>query len=248
MVLVVSAVLTSCNGNLRGLAGDAGPRVTESRSLKGFEEIEISGSPSVYYTQADSFSVRVVGPEAYVENILTEVDGKTLKIRNRGKMGIVNFTADYDDAGVYVTSPDLTALLLSGSGDFESDRRVDTDRLSIILRGSGDIDFKDIICDRCEMELIGSGDLDIDRLESQQSKATLVGSGDIKVTQWNVTDTDVSLRGSGDIVIRFVEGCGSARCQLTGSGDITLSGRLGHFSGEKHGSGDIDIDKLSVEK
>lgn len=249
ILLAAGVVVTSCVSELRRLStvGDDGPQMSESRQLKGFEEIEISGSPTVYYTQGEEFSVKVVGPKGYVDDILTEVKGNTLSVRNRGKIGIINIHRDYDDAAVYVSSPDLTAVRVNGSGDFKSEQRVDTDKLLIVLRGSGDIDFKDIICDHCSTELTGSGDIDIERLEARTSMVTLIGSGDIEVNQWRVTDTDVALRGSGDIEVNFMEGCQRAKCQLTGSGDVRLSGQLGQYSGEKHGSGDINIDKLSVE-
>ena len=63
-----------------------------------------------------------------------------------------------------------------------------------------------------------------------------------------VNDTNIGLRGSGDINVNFNNDCGSVDCQLNGSGDINLSGRVSRFHMEKHGSGDIDIDNLSIEK
>ena len=247
VLLALAAMVTSCSWKMERLVADAGPRMSETRMLKGFEEIEISGSPTVYYTQADSFSVKVVGPKRFVEDILTEVTGRTLTVRNRGKIGIFNISTNYDDAAVYISSPDLTAVRLNGSGDFFCSQRVDTDKMHIALRGSGDIDFKDIICDACTTELTGSGDIDIDRLEAQRSDISMVGSGDIEVKQWNVTDTDISLRGSGDVQVNFVEGCRRTNCQLTGSGDITLKGRLKHYDMQRRGSGEIDVSKLTIE-
>ena len=81
--------LSSCVEVTRTLAFD-GKKVVETRNLKGFEEIEISGSPTVYYTQADTFSVRVEGKADAVERIITEVEYGTLRIRNRSKVGPVN--------------------------------------------------------------------------------------------------------------------------------------------------------------
>ncbi len=248
-VLFLTMGMASCVNRINGLDFTPGEKVTESRPHKGFERIVINGSPTVYYTQADSFSVTVKGPSNIVEDILTAVDGKQLTIRNRGKIGVFNFSVhDDDEVGVYVTSPDLTAINLNGSGDFVVRQKVDTDKLSIVLRGSGDIDFEDIICDDCTTELIGSGDIDIKRLDTQNSTISLIGSGDISVKQWNTRATDVMLKGSGDISVDFVEGCQAAECQLTGSGDISLKGVLGHYSGQKRGSGEIDTEKLSVEK
>ena len=45
LLMAVAMLSTSCVNMKMGMSGDA---VTEYRSLKGFEKIEISGSPSVY--------------------------------------------------------------------------------------------------------------------------------------------------------------------------------------------------------
>lgn len=245
MLLMGSATLVSCH-NTAVISKDY---VTEDRLIKGFEEVEVVGSPNVYYTQADSFSVRVKGPDNFVDNILTEKNGKTLTVRNKGKWGVVNISfSDEDELAVYVTSPDLVAVRVNGSGDFISTDLIDTDNMNITLRGSGDINIDKLLCDRCDVELIGSGDIDLPEVEAKETSAVLVGSGDIKMVLSKVADTRLSLKGSGDIKVDFSEGCRSVDCTVNGSGDIGLSGKIGHFRGEKHGSGDIDIANLTIEK
>jgi hypothetical protein len=245
MLLMGSATLVSCH-NTAVISKDY---VTEDRLIKGFEEVEVVGSPNVYYTQADSFSVRVKGPDNFVDNILTEKNGKTLTVRNKGKWGVVNISfSDEDELAVYVTSPDLVAVRVNGSGDFISTDLIDTDNMNITLRGSGDINIDKLLCDRCDVELIGSGDIDLPEVEAKETSAVLVGSGDIKMGLSKVADTHLSLKGSGDIKVDFSEGCRSVDCTVNGSGDIGLSGKIGHFRGEKHGSGDIDIANLTIEK
>lgn len=245
MLLMDSATLVSCH-NTAVISKDY---VTEDRLIKGFEEVEVVGSPNVYYTQADSFSVRVKGPDNFVDNILTEKNGKTLTVRNKGKWGVVNISfSDEDELAVYVTSPDLVAVRVNGSGDFISTDLIDTDNMNITLRGSGDINIDKLLCDRCDVELIGSGDIDLPEVEAKETSAVLVGSGDIKMGLSKVADTRLSLKGSGDIKVDFSEGCRSVDCTVSGSGDIGLSGKIGHFRGEKHGSGDIDIANLTIEK
>ena len=221
--------MTSCVEFRRGQTLFGTASITEQRGLKGFEEIEINGSPTVYYTQSDHFSVKLKGSESQVKDILTEMDGKTLVIRNKRKFGIFNVQlGDDDDVAVYVTSPDITSIRLNGSGDFISHERIDTDNMDILLRGSGDIQVSDLICDRCHVELIGSGDLDLGLLK--------------------VDDTSLSLKGSGDIDADFREGCGSVDCELRGSGDITLKGTVRRFNQHTTGSGSVDIDKLSIQQ
>ena len=248
LVLAVSMTMVSCKYRSE-LLYDESSKVIQSRQLKGFERIDVYGSPTVYYTQADTFSVRIEGPEKIIDDIITKVDGNVLSIRNKGKIGIVNITFNsINEVKVYVTSPDLVAVQLYGSGDFKAERRVDTDNMNIVLRGSGDIEFNDIICDKCTSELVGSGNIDVDRLESQVSSISLVGSGDLSIKQFNVRSTDISLRGSGDVSVTFGEGCLDADCSLVGSGDISLKGRLRDVKYHKTGSGDIDTERLEVVK
>lgn len=245
LLLMVAVGMTSCITCSRTIVLD--DQTVEWRHLRNFERIEIIGSPTVVYTQADTFGVRIEGPENLIPRILTDTDNGTLYVRNKGKMGFINFTVgDKSDVTVYVSSPDLIGVLVSGSGDFISRKRVDTDTMNIVLRGSGDIQFEHIICDASSMELVGSGDVRINHLDARKSTASLVGSGDINITQANVLDTDLSLRGSGDIVVNFREGCRSAQCQLNGSGDITLKGTLTHYDSHKSGSGDIDTGDLRI--
>jgi len=247
-LLACVLMLGSCINERKVLGVFDSEKVTERRAHDGFERIEILGSPTVYYTQADSFSVSVKGPKSIVEDIITEVDGSTLKIRNRGKIGIFNFTVvDDDETAVYVTSPDLIHVQLSGSGDFVSDGRIDTDHASFVLRGSGDIDVADVICDDCEVLLVGSGDFDINRLEAKDVSVSLIGSGDIELNLCNVETTSIALKGSGDIKTTFQDACRKVDCELDGSGDIKLSGEVVHLNRHNVGSGDIDTSTLHVK-
>ena len=138
----------------------------------------------------------------------------------------------------------MIAISLNGSGDFISQQRIATDNMDINLRGSGDIDIADLICDRCDINLIGSGDIDLKRLEAQRASASLIGSGDIDLKLNNVLNTFLALKGSADLE----KGCKKVECELRGSGDISLKGNVEHFSKQKSGSGDIEYHKLTIEK
>ena len=232
VLLVCVLMCSSCMNERKLMSVFDSEKITERRAHDGFERIEILGSPTVYYAQADSFSVCVKGPKSMVDDIITEVDGHTLKVRNRGKI-----VGDDDQTAVYVTSPDLTRVQLNGSGDFISNGRIDTDRAIFVLRGSGDIDVEDIICDECEVELVGSGDFDINRLEAKDVSVSLIGSGDIEVNLCNV----------GDIKTTFQDACRKVDCELDGSGDIKLSGEVVHLNRHKVGTGDIDTSNLHVK-
>ena len=111
-ILVMVQMLVSCVYRENVLVSDS-KRITQQRLLRGFERIDIYGSPTVYYTQADSFSVRLEGPENILSEVLTEVEGNVLSVRNKGKIGIVNISVgSVGDVNVYVSSPDLIGVTL----------------------------------------------------------------------------------------------------------------------------------------
>ena len=216
----------------------------ETRQIRGFKQIQINGSPSVVYTQGNNFEVRVKvakGDGAF-DAVKTELDGDRLVVSCK-KLGgnVFNFSSS-GQCTVFVTSPDLIGVEVSGSGDFRSTKPIDTDNISLAVRGSGDISIEGLlICDNAKLTVTGSGDLDVKNLEAFTSDITLIGSGDLEVKQRKVGNTRVQLTGSGDIEIDC-DKCGTIDSQLTGSGDISIRGTVRTLNKSKAGSGDYNID------
>ena len=174
-------------------------------------------------------------------------DGTTLKItRNKKASGLFSFSKD-DDLDIYITSPDLTSVVVNGSGDFKAQGKIDSDNLSLTVLGSGDISLYDVICDNLYAKMNGSGDVEIKQLRCSAAKYELVGSGDISVRQDRVRATDISLKGSGDFK-GYLQDCGKVRCNLVGSGDIRLSGTAVSLEKSKIGSGMINTAQLRVNR
>ena len=225
--MMAVAMLTSCRFDVtRTISQTPESGETEYRHLKGFERIVLMGSMDVKYIQADSFSVKVSAPGNVIKDVETTVEKNTLKINMKNANRFINFgRIDRGPIIVYVTSPDFLGISLMGSGDFMSLRPLDTDTLSIDLKGSGDIVFTDVICDRVNVSLIGSGDVKVDNVKTQQARLNLVGSGDI----------DMHFENSGEV-----------DSQVKGSGDITLSGTVKKMNQLVRGSGDINTGSLVV--
>ena len=224
--IVALALFASCKFDVTKSV-TVGPNVEESRQLKNFERIALFGSMDVKYAQADSFSVKVNGPSDIVEKVETIVEGNVLKVKVKDGNRFVHFgSIDSGNVTVYVTSPDFLGINLMGSGDFMSVSPLDTDTLTIDLKGSGNIYFKDIICDRVDVSLIGSGDVEVNNVKTQQARLDVIGSGDI----------DMGFDNSG-----------SVDAQVKGSGDITMKGTVRQMNKLVRGSGDIDTDDLRIK-
>ena len=249
LVFLIALLLTSCNVRMeRSRTTDHEPIVSADREVAAFERIQLMGSPTIYYTQGDTITVCVEAPQELVEFIETEVRDSTLfvKLRDDAQSFVkhIVFFND-DDVKVYVTSPDLVEVSLTGSGEFVSKKRIDTDNLLLTLRGSGDIKLSDVICDHLITSAVGSGDIDIDNLETQTSHIELVGSGDVEVSHVNVALIDILLKGSGDVK-SFFKNCGDVSADLRGSGDISLSGNVRSIKQNTLGSGDFDTSGLVI--
>lgn len=243
LTVVVLAGLLSC---VQAFA-DNGQRVTERRNVSHFERIKLMGSPTIKYAQGSQTSVEVRAPKSIIKNVETRVEGNQLVVSIKNPKWSFNFGSKENQVVVYVTSPDLIGLELLGSGDFECKGHLDTDQLRLLLKGSGDIEFKDVVCDKLSVSVIGSGDLDVDKVVAIQSDIELVGSGDIKVGEQRVKQTKVELKGSGDVKLSLVN-CGTVDCRLLGSGDITLQGDAVQLSSYARGSGDIHSNGLKLKK
>ena len=228
------------------MAGDD-KKVSEQRSLSGFEKIVLKGSPTIKYTQGSQFTVEVQAPKDIIKNVQTQVKGKVLEVSVKSSKWWSWRSSKDKDVTILVTSPDLIGIELLGSGDFECKSHLDTDNLQVRLKGSGDIVFTDIICDKISASVVGSGDLTINKVISQTAEIDLVGSGDIKIKQQKVNRTKIDLKGSGDIALTLQE-CGAVDCHLLGSGDITLQGDVTKLNSYKRGSGDIHTQKLKIGK
>jgi len=215
-----------------------------NRQVSGFERIRLQGSPDIKYTQGKTWSVRVKAPQKLIDRVVTRKDGNTLVVSM--KSGSFFNSIKGDDVTVYVTSPDLIGVEVQGSGDFECKSHLDTDNLTLSLRGSGDIAFYDIICDKINTSVVGSGDVDIKKVIAKQSTVELVGSGDVKVRQSQVNQTQIELKGSGDVKVHC-DNCGAVSCRLVGSGDITLTGTVKKLDQTSRGSGDIHTDQLKIK-
>ena len=204
----------------------AAKKTSRQVSVKYFSRIEIKGSTDVVFRQTGGGRplVTVVGNREDVERVKVSSDGKTLYVSEASSHGGWHFFSGGDEVKVYVSAPDLTAVSITGSADFDAEGKVDTDNLSVFVKGSGDVEMKNVICDNASVQVFGSGDVEIKNLVAQRK-------------------ADINLKGSGDVKIGFTKS-GHVSCAIYGSGDVELKGRVKSLKKLVRGSGDIDTEKL----
>lgn len=244
ILCTIAIALSAC---VAAFAGDNNKIIDKKVDVKAFEEIRLTGSDKIIYTQGEKVSVKIHGLKEDVEAVVITQNGKTLNVSRKSTVNNgmgwkslfrIGNARDEDKLVIYVTSPDLVKVTLTGSGDFVAKGKVDTDNLDIRLTGSGDIDFDDIICDKIDANLQGSGDIELNNVESITAVYQVKGSGDLKVKQQRVKRTTLDLLGSGDINVDC-KACDEVEASVMGSGDIVISGQYNKINKRVKGSGDI---------
>ncbi|KXB85207.1 hypothetical protein HMPREF3034_00388 [Prevotella sp. DNF00663] len=216
--------------------------------VRPFEQIETRLLGKVVYQQADTLGVRLEGDKDRVNNVLVSYDGNRIVLSQKNSVNFFPFGNNQDGKlTIYISSPDLTAVELKGAGSFEVDGKLDTDTLSLILRGAGDMNVPDIVCDYFAAQLHGAGDMRFGHVETVSSDVQVRGVGDIDMNLRNAARAYFSVHGTGDIDANL-DRCGTVDCELAGVGDITLKGQVKQLKQSLRGTGDIDVSDLRVGK
>lgn len=242
--------LVSCAGNAVNFNNKKvrGETVKQNK-LEYFKAVDATGPFDVYFTQCDHSYIRMVSNEANdadLENIKAKIVDGVLHISTKGGDFNVFKRNKSKEIKIYVGSPDLVGVNMTGTGDFVVLNALDTDTLRVSLSGVGDVEFdKPVVCDRLEVNVRGTGDAKLERVTSASASFELYGVGEIEADLKNSAHTDVLLKGTGSMDINFIN-CGTASATLYGVGDIELKGSLRSLTKKKYGTGDIDCSELHV--
>jgi len=211
ILIVVALLLCACG--LRTVRG-SGRLVTESRDVRDFDRVSLSGSDEAIITQGDEESLTVETDRNVMRYITSEVRDGTLVLGT--KIGAIvrptrlRFT---------VSVKDLAGLTVSGSGDIVAER-VDTDRLEIKTSGSGQVRVDTLRAEQVEVRISGTGDVELAGQVTAQ-EVTIVGSGEYRGGDLRSETSAVTIRGAGDATLWTTE---SLDARLTGRGSASYYG------------------------
>ena len=193
------------NGNIRN----------ENRTVSQAEKIKVAGDMDVYIDQGPA-SARVEGDDNILQYIETVANGDWYEIRTKDD---VNISTD-KPVKVYITTPNLTALKLTGSGNIICKPKFSTENnTSFDITGSGDITTA-INAPKVEAHISGSGDLHISG-ETKSLEIHVSGSGNYDGPDLKAEDVNVSIAGSGNADL-FADS--KLKASIAGSGDVKYKG------------------------
>ena len=209
--------------------------VTKQIKISDFDQIAVSGSLDVTYTQQSG------KPKVEIYTSDNIVDLLDIYVKN-GKLNLgfkKNVKVSYNKLEIRVTSEDLNAVNVAGSGDFKFTNGLKTDQLKMNVAGSGDITASNIQCSQgFTANVAGSGDIECKQLKAADMDISVAGSGDLKIENALVTSANASVAGSG--TVKISGNADKANYSVAGSGDLYANDfKVQNISASVAGSGDI---------
>lgn len=209
--------------------------VTKQIKVSDFNQIAVSGSLDVTYTQQSG------KPKVEIYTSDNIVDLLDIYVKN-GKLNLgfkKNVKVSYNKLEIRVTSEDLNAVNVAGSGDFKFTNGLKTDQLKMNVAGSGDITASNIQCSQeFTANVAGSGDIECKQLKAADIDISVAGSGDLKIENALVTSANASVAGSG--TVKISGSADKANYSVAGSGDLYANDfKVQNISASVAGSGDI---------
>lgn len=203
-------------------AGDHGPGLVPQRqgdaslyTVRDFDRVSFGTPGTAQVRVGPSWSLRVTGPAAALENVRVVVERGRLEIGPRWRERKVS---DADRrVRIEVTMPRLAEVALGGSGRVAVDE-VTGDRFAAALGGSGTIALRKLAVGQATFSIGGSGEL-ADAGTARSLDVNLGGSGKVVAPELRATTATVSAAGSGSVRATVD---GTATVSLVGSGGVDL--------------------------
>ncbi len=193
---------------------------SQVRELPTFTEISLRVPATVTVVQGPQQSIEIEAAKSTLDELITEVRGRTLIIRFPSRSRF-NRSFIAGDIKIKVTVPEITALNIAGSGDILADR-LSSLILDLNISGSGSIKIKRLEADRVIAVISGSGDVVIEGgARSSEFNGSISGSGNIRAADYEATAVSLRIAGSGNA---YIQSNGNLFARIAGSGNVFYTG------------------------
>lgn len=193
LVITLSLLFAAVAGTVYAANGDA--KVSEVRKVSAFSSVEITSVATVYFTQSDTYSLKIEGKEKYVTITSTEVKGDRLVIGF--KNGDKQSRNRNDGVTIYLSAPSLKEVEFSGVGSFNCEKPLKLDDVKFEVEGVGKLNIADLTCNNLRVELEGVGKANI-HVHCDYLSANLDGVGHVTLSG-EAGRADISKGGIGGV-------------------------------------------------
>jgi hypothetical protein len=172
LLMVFAVALTACGFPVRFTeVRGSGNVITESRTVAGFNAVDLSGIGTLIIEQSDRESLEITAEENLMRHIKSDVSGSRLHL---GGEDFVNLRPTKDI--IYrLKVKNLRQIESSGLGKVEI-KNLETDDLTIEISGNGRVTLEKLQATSLILEISGLGDVSINgEVRSQQIEIRALG-------------------------------------------------------------------------
>ena len=218
LLVIASTTFFSCDEVFRERIRGNGISKTESRDVKGFSSVDVSGAMDVYVTQDSVTSVKVEADENLLQYIVTENDNGTLNIYFEYGVNLRPKKA----IRVYVSNPVYREFEASGACNYFGETRISSaENIRIHVSGACDATME-VKAPKVKVDLSGAGTISL-RGETKDFEVDGSGSTNIKCFDLLAENTKVDMSGAGNAeVFASVSLTG----EISGAVDILYKGNI----------------------
>lgn len=209
-IIVVASLLVSCK-KING----RGDITNKSFTIANFTSIDNNIDANIHITKSVTQSVEIVAQSNIIDNISLEVTGGNLKITFKKP------AKNYDPININISMPNLSSLILSGSGNINTTNTFDScGTVSIKISGSGNIDASFNSNTKTYSIISGSGNITLTG-NSPSQDITISGSGNVHAFPFETYHSVVNLSGSGSCELSADS---TLNVIISGSGNVNYKG------------------------
>ncbi len=230
IVLLISISSTIPGCIMPGCIQGSGNYSTENRTVDDFSSIDLSGIGDVYLTQGEK-DLRIEAEDNIIQEIKTEVGGGKLTIYHKARC--IN---PHMPIKIFVSTPELESLSISGSGRIISQSPIDSKALNLRVSGSGNMELN-AVCQDLQAMISGSGTALL-KGEAARSEIVISGSGSMHGYDLQTDRSKVTISGSGIAEIYVME---ELSALISGSGSLYCKGNPESVSQTVSGSGRVIV-------
>ncbi len=187
--IIVLLVLNGCNSSLFGIKGK-GDTISEEISLESFDKIDMAIDVDVIFSKGDVQKVKIEGQQNIIDNIKRDIKSGKWTVEYNKNVG------KHNPVTIYITLPEISEIVLSGSGSISSDDIFNTKELILKIPGSGNINFT-AETENTDVSISGSGNIYIEGKTTDQN-VSVSGSGNYKGFSFTCEKSEITISGSGN--------------------------------------------------
>lgn len=201
---------------------------------KGFESISSDLVGNIIFTQESekSATLKIIAPEEYLRQIKVEVKNNILVLTNNSKL---KNRKKIKGVTIYISAPTINSIKLDGVGNLTINNGLESNSLSLLSKGVGNINIKQLKCNDLTVDNYGVGNVTLTgTTKNVVYKSDGVGS--IKAEDLKAETVKADCNGVGSITCYATS---KLTARISGIGSIRYRGNPQEKVFNKDGIGGI---------